>query len=118
MEWVIGVVFVIAMVVAAKGVKAPDNAAQVVRLHNGETDMPRGNFVVALLLLGAVAVIGIGMLGAGSTKGSQGNNTPSVNTNNTQINIASEVRNTVIASDGARLCEDPTTLIYTTAACQ
>lgn len=100
MELIIGVLFIGAMIVAAKGVKAPESREHALAMRRGEAeDTPRGNFLVAMLLLGAVAVIGIAMLGGNTEQGG----TPTATHNDTwshnQINIASDVRNVVIGGN-------------------
>lgn len=120
MEVALGFIFVVAMIVASKGIKAPTNAAHVVRLHNGESSLSSGNFWLALGLLAIVAVIGIGIVGAGGSTGATNNTQTGAahvdSWSNNQVNIASEVRNTVIGSDGTRLCEDAATGIWSAAA--
>ena len=109
MELMLGVLFVAAMVIAAKGVKAPVDQEHALAIHRGQVeDMPRGNFLLAMGLLAVVAVVGIAMVGGGGTQPAQGGTTTSTHTDtwsHNQVNIGSEVRNVVIGSDGARLCE-------------
>lgn len=99
MELAVGVLFVVAMFAASKGIKAPTDAAHVVRLHNGESGMQSGNFWLALGLMVIVAVIGIAMVGGagGSDKRTDAAHVDTWSHN--QINIASDVRNVTIASD-------------------
>lgn len=114
MELIIGVLFVAAVAVAAKGVKAPVNREHALAIRSGQVeDMPRGNFLLAMGLIAVVAVVGIAMVGGSGTQPAQGGTTNNTHTwSHNQVNIGSEVRNVVIGSDGTQLCADPVTGIF------
>lgn len=73
------------------------------------TSSSGSNYIKLLLLaiffvVGVMAIIALGGSGTQPTQGTT-NNAHTDTWSHNQINIGSEVRNVVIGSDGARLCE-------------
>lgn len=74
------------------------------------TSSSGSNYIKLLLLaiffvVGVMAIIALGGSGTQPAQGGTTNNTHADTWSHNQINIGSEVRNVVIGSDGARLCE-------------